>query len=156
MAQKVIHLTQAGFDKFEAELDYLRKIRRAEVANRLHIALDEGGELVENAEYEDAKNEQAFVEGRILELENMIQFAQIITDEGPKDTVRINSLVTVQEGKDDPETFHIVGPAEANPREGKISYESPLGQSLMGHKVSDKVTIKAPDGDFMYKILSIE
>jgi transcription elongation factor GreA len=159
MENQVEHLTREGFEKFEAELDHLRTVRRNEVAVRLHQALEEGGDLVENAEYEDAKNEQAFVEGRIQQLEALLNRAQIIDDEeheGPPDEVRLNSMVTVKEEGYDPETFHIVGKAEADPRQGKISNESPLGQALLGRRVGDTVTIDAPDGTFDYHILSIK
>ena len=159
MANNVVHLTREGHQKLENELNYLRAVRRSEVAERLRRALEEGGDLVENAEYDDAKNEQAFVEGRIQQLEIMLSRARIIEDkmpEGPADVVHLNSRVTVQEGKYDPETFHIVGPAEADPRRGRISDESPLGRALLGKRAGDSVTVKAPDGEFKYKILSVE
>jgi len=155
--QQVVHLTREGYEKFDAELQYLRNVRRYEVAERLRLALEEGGDLVENAEYEDAKNEQAFVEGRIQQLELLLSRAHILENGTQKaDVVRINCTVTVQEEGEKPETFHIVGAAEANPLEGKISDVSPLGRALMGKKVSDKVTISAPDGSFTYKIIKIE
>ena len=159
MVGDVVHLTRDGYQKLESELNYLRSVRRSEVAERLRLALEEGGELVENAEYEDAKNEQAFIEGRIQQLELMLSRAQIIEDteqDGPKGIVRLNSHVTVQEHGEEPETFHIVGRAEAAPREGKISDESPLGRSLMGKKEGETVTVEAPDGAFEYKILKVK
>jgi transcription elongation factor GreA len=115
-------LTKEGYQKLQDELDYLRTAKRQEVANRLHEAM-EGGELIENAEYEAAKNEQAFVEGRIQELEVLLATAKIIEENGKKksDIVQIGSKVTIKEGNFEPETFIIVGVAEANPREGKIS-----------------------------------
>ena len=159
MVENVVHLTREGFTKLENELNFLRTVGRSEVAERLHAALEEGGELVENAEFEDAKNQQAFVEGRIQQLELMLSRARIIEDElpaGPSDVVRLNSRVTVQEEGFEPEVYHIVGPAEAEPRAGKLSDVSPLGQALMGKKAGDKVVVKAPDGAFEYVILSIE
>ncbi|HCK66742.1 MAG TPA: transcription elongation factor GreA, partial [Anaerolineae bacterium] len=115
-------LTKEGFNKLQDELDHLRTKKRQEVADRLHEAM-EGGELIENAEYEAAKNEQAFVEGRIQELEILLATAQIIEENGKHkkgDGVQVGSKVTIKEGNFEAETFTIVGAAEANPREGKI------------------------------------
>ena len=159
MVSDVVYLTQEGFEKLEQELNELRTVRRNEVAERLRLALEEGGDLFENAEYEDAKNQQAFVEGRIQHLENLLSRARIIEEqehEGPADSVRLNSLVTIQEDGYEPETYHLVGPAEANPREGKISDASPLGRALLGKRPGDKVVVKAPDGAFEYVIISVE
>ncbi len=159
MDDQIVHLTREGYQRFESELNYLRGVRRSEVADRLRQALEEGGDLVENAEYEDAKNEQAFVEGRIQELEMLLSRARIIEaalHNGPMDTVALNSIVTVQTAGEDPEKFHIVGAAEANPLEGRISDVSPLGRALIGRRVGDEVTVSAPDGAFTYRILSIE
>ncbi len=159
MVEEVVHLTREGFEKLEAELNYLRTVRRSEVAERLRLALEEGGDLVENAEYDDAKNEQAFIEGRIQHLENLLSRARIIEDQehiGPSDVVRLNSIVTIQEEGFEPETYHIVGPAEADPRAGKISDVSPLGRALLGKRPGDIALVEAPDGHFEYKILSVE
>jgi transcription elongation factor GreA len=159
MVHEIVHLTREGYRKFEEELQHLLTVRREEVAGRLHQALEEGGELIENAEYADAKNEQAFVEGRIQELESILSRARIIEDEesnGPPDSVRLNSVVTIQEEGYDPEKFRIVGNAEAAPREGLISNDSPLGKALWGKKVGDEACVEAPDGEFKYRILSIE
>jgi transcription elongation factor GreA len=158
MTDEVVYLTQEGYDRFEAELEELLNVRRVEVAERLHQALAEGGELVENAEYEDAKNEQAFVEGRIEYLRTLLSRAKII-EEGKRGdgVIHVNSVVTVQEvGYDQKETFHIVGAAEADPREGRISNLSPLGQALMGKQKGDRVKIQAPDGQIEYVILSVK
>jgi transcription elongation factor GreA len=160
MEDQIQHLTRDGFRKFEAELNYLRTVRRSEVAERLRIALEEGGDLVENAEYDDAKNEQAFVEGRIQQLEMLLSRASIIEDEAKpgstkENMIRLSSIVTVQEEGSEPETFRIVGPAEANPAAGKISDVSPVGSALLGKKVGQTVTIEAPDGSFTYRIVSI-
>lgn len=159
MEDQVVHLTREGYEKFDAELQYLRNVRRYEVAERLRLALEEGGDLVENAEYEDAKNEQAFVEGRVQQLELLLSRAQILENgQTPisDGIVRLNCTVTVQEDGEKPEKFHIVGAAEANPLEGRISDVSPLGKALLSKKVGDKVTISAPDGSFSYKIIAVE
>jgi len=161
MSDQTQYLTPQGLKDLEARLDHLRNVRRQEVASRLHQALEEGGELVENAEYEDAKNEQAFVEGEILRLETILSNAQIIEEsekeKGKKAEVRLGDKVKVQEkGQKGTEVFQIVGAAEANPREGRISNESPLGRALIGHKVGDNVTVRAPDGNFVYVIKSIQ
>jgi transcription elongation factor GreA len=116
----------------------------------------EGGELIEDAEYEAAKNEQAFVEGRIQELEMLLANARVIEETGHMDTVQIAATVTIQESGYDPEVYTIVGPAEANPREGRISNESPLGRALMNHRAGDVVTVDAPDGTFTVRILKVE
>jgi transcription elongation factor GreA len=149
------YLTHEGFTKLQEELEYLRKVKRQEVAVRLHEAI-EGGELIEDAEYEAAKNEQAFVEGRIQELEILLANARLIEGTGKKDVVSIGAKVTIQEEKNEPEIYTIVGPAEANPRCGKISNESPLGKALMEHKADDLVKVDAPGGHFSVKILKVE
>lgn len=161
MDDQVTHLTREGFQKFEGELNYLKGVRRTEVAERLRLALEEGGDLVENAEYDDAKNEQAFVEGRIQHLELLLSRASIIEEESSaaaesKDSVRLNSVVKLQEGRRTPEVFHIVGRDEADPMQGRISNVSPLGQALMGKTAGESVTVSAPDGSFTYKILSVD
>ncbi len=154
MGEHLVYLTREGYEKLEAELNYLRTVRRQEVARRLHEALAEG-ELLENAELEAARNEQAFVEGRILELEGLLRSSQIIQEEGGKETVRLGSRVTIVEKDGAPETYHIVGSAETDPSVGKISYESPLGKALMGHKVGDEVQVQAPAGMLTFRIVGI-
>jgi transcription elongation factor GreA len=148
-------LTRQGHEKLQDELEHLRTVKRQEVANRLHEAM-EGGELIEDAEYEAAKNEQAFVEGRIQELEILLANARIIEDTGKKDTVQVAAKVTIQEEGNDPETYVIVGPAEANPREGRISNESPLGRALMDHRAGDMVKVDAPGGAFTVRVVKVE
>ena len=150
---KPTYVSREGLEKLRAELDELVNVRRPEIAGRIHDA-KEHGELAENAEYEDAKNEQAFVEGRILALETLIKNAILIEETHPTDHVAIGSTVTV-ESTDGRQTFTIVGSAEADPRDGKISNESPVGRSLLGHKKGDQVVVKVPAGDFSYKILAI-
>jgi transcription elongation factor GreA len=159
MSEATNYLTRAGYEELESKLHYLRTERRREVAERLHQALQEAGELGENAEYEDAKNHQAFIEGEIRRLEEILSNAQIIEDdaERPTDMVVIGSRVTLREkGLEETEVYFLVGPAEANPREGKISYKSPLGKALMDQKVGDEVLVHAPDGDILFEIIAIE
>ncbi len=149
------YLTQEGFDKLQLELDFLRKERRQEVAARLREASD-GEDLIENAEYEAAKNEQAFVEGRIKELEILLATARIITESSQHETIQVGSKVTIQEeGIEEKESLVIVGAAEADPAEGKISNESPLGKALLNHKKDEEVVVDAPNGSFKVKILKI-
>jgi transcription elongation factor GreA len=148
-------LTREGYKKLQEELDFLRASKRQEIANRLHEAM-EGGELIENAEYEAAKNEQAFVEGRIKELEILLATARVIGENEKAETVQVGSKVTVQEEGGSPETYTIVGAAEANPRSGRISNESPLGKALLNHKASDLVQVDAPAGTFSVVVLKVE
>jgi transcription elongation factor GreA len=147
-------LTQEGYDKLQEELKYLRSVKRQEVADRLHEAMD-GGELIEDAEYEAAKNEQAFVEGRIQELEILLANARVIEENTKKDTVQVGAKVTIQEDGQDPEEYTIVGPVEARPRNGRISNESPLGRALMDHRAGDDVEVEAPGGSFVVRILKV-
>ena len=148
-------LTKEGYEKLQQELDFLRKDRRQEVAARLREASD-GEDLVENAEYEAAKNEQAFVEGRIKELEVLLATAKIISEGGTSGLIQVGSKVTIrEEGYEEKESFIIVGAAEANPSEGKISNESPLGRALLDHIKNDVVAVEAPDGEFNVKILKV-
>jgi transcription elongation factor GreA len=158
MTERATLLTEEGLQKLLEELEYLRTVRRQEVAQRLHDAM-EGGDIQENAEYEDAKNERAFVEGRIMTLESMLKNIEIIASSGTNDTVSLGSHVTVVEvaGEEEgPETYHVVGSAEADPVEGRISNESPLGRGLMGRKVGDVVTVNAPSGFIKFEIVKIE
>lgn len=156
MNKQQAFLTEQGYQKLEEELIYLRTERRKEIARRLELALDEG-DLLENAELEDARNEQAFVEGRILTLERTLRNAIIIEeDEGPHETVTLGSHVTVVEGDGPPETYHVVGSAEADPTGGLISNASPLGQALLGQKVGDKVMVNAPGGILEFEIVGIQ
>lgn len=153
---EVQYLTPEGLKNLEERLKHLTEVRRAEVAERLRRALEEGGDLSENAEYEDAKNEQAFIEGEILRLEAILSTAQIIETTGNSDQVQLGSVVTViEKGSKEKEVYHLVGSAEANPREGKISIESPLGKALMGAKVGDQVVVNAPDGQITFVIKAI-
>ena len=149
-------LTKEGYQKLADELEFLRTDKRKQVAERLHEAM-EGGELIENAEYEDAKNEQAFVEGRIQELEIILASAHIIEDQGKNPTtVEVGDTVVVKEGDNEPEEYTIVGAAEANPRKGKISNESPLGRALLNRTVGDDVMVEAPGGMFNVRVVKIK
>jgi transcription elongation factor GreA len=150
---KTTYISKDGLDKLRQELDEMLAVRRPEVAQRIHDA-KEHGDLSENAEYEDAKNEQAFVEGRIQTLESMIKNATLIDENTSTDHVQIGSTVKVT-GEDGDETFTIVGSAEAKPSDGRISNESPVGRALLGRKKGDKVVVQVPAGDFSYKILEI-
>ncbi len=155
MPQKQTFLTPEGLAKLEEELEHLRTIRRQEVAAKIQRA-KELGTTVDNAEYEDAQNERAFVEGRILTVEQMIQTAALIHHEqSPKGRVELGTQVTVQTQDGNKEKYIIVGRAEAKPGEGKISNESPVGRAIMGKKVGDEVKVEVPAGVFKLKILSI-
>ncbi|HOG58665.1 MAG TPA: transcription elongation factor GreA [Anaerolineaceae bacterium] len=149
----ISYLTREGFEKLQVELDDLRNNRRKEIAVRLQEAMEDG-ELIENAEYEDAKNEQAFVEGRIKDLELLLATARII-DEGENEQgfIQVGTTVTVQEGENEPETYMIVGPAEADPILGRISNESPIGRALINHKAGDTVKVEAPGGSYTVVII---
>ncbi|MFL7812561.1 MAG: transcription elongation factor GreA [Anaerolineales bacterium] len=149
-------LTQEGYDKLQKELDYLRSERRQEVADRLREALD-GSPLGVDAdvEVEAAKNAQAFVEGRIAYLKSILAQAQIVDDISKTDVVQIGTTVTIEDADKEKETYTVVGRAESDPVEGKISYESPLGSALMGRSKGDEVDVLAPDGVFKVKIVKI-
>lgn len=157
MVDQPQYLTPEGYQALEKRLRHLTQVRRAEIAERLRQALEEGGDLTENAEYEDAKNEQAFIEGEIQRLELILNTAEVIEATDSTDEVVLGSRVTVVEkGTKDQEVYHLVGSAEARPSEGKISIESPLGKALMGAKLRDNVTVKAPDGNIVFVIKAIE
>ncbi len=149
-------LTKEGFQKLQEELDHLRSSKRQEVAERLHEAM-EGGELIENAEYEAAKNEQAFVEGRIQELEMILASARVIEDNAKHaGVIQVGTTVTIEEEGSPAETYTIVGAAEANPREGKISNESPIGKAVIGHRAGETLFVDAPGGHFKVKIVKVK
>lgn len=149
------YLTQEGYVKLQEELELLRTVRRQEIAERLHEAM-EGGELIDNAEYEAAKNEQAFVEGRIKELEILLATARVVEEIGPVDSVQVGSRVTIREDGSEEEHYTIVGAAEADPSLGKISNESPLGRALMNRKAGETVQVDAPAGSFAVTIVKVE
>jgi transcription elongation factor GreA len=149
------YLTPEGHQRLLEELDYLRTTKRQEVADRLGEAMD-GGEFIEDAEYEAAKNEQAFIEGRIQELSATLANARIIENTGVHDVIQIAAKVTIQEDNNGPEVYTIVGPVEADPKAGRISYESPLGRALIDRQEGDVVPVEAPDGSFTVRILKVE
>ncbi|MBS4217066.1 transcription elongation factor GreA [Bacillus sp. FJAT-49711] len=155
--EKVFPMTEAGKEKLEQELEYLKSVRRKEVVERIKIARS-FGDLSENSEYDSAKEEQAFVEGRITTIENMVRNAKIIQDdELNSDIVTLGKTVTFVELPDgDEETYTIVGSAEADPFEGKISNDSPIAKSLLGHKVDQEVTVQTPGGEMRVRLLSIK
>ena len=153
MNNKPAYLSREGLEKLREELEEMVNVRRSEVAARIHEA-KEHGDLSENAEYEDAKNEQAFVEGRIQTLSALIKNAVLIDENHSTTHVQIGSTVEV-EGSDGRETYTIVGSTEASPTDGKISNESPVGRALLGHKKGEKVVVSVPAGAFTYKIIGI-
>ena len=154
MIQNVNYLTREGYQKFEEELKILQEQRRDEIAATLREIMA-SGDSEDSSEYDIAKAEQAFVEGRIRELEILLATARVI-EEQASDIVRIGSKVTVEEPGCPPEVYRIVGPAESNPMAGKISYRSPLGRALMDRKNGDQVSVSSPDGNFVVKILRVE
>jgi transcription elongation factor GreA len=157
MAQeKVFPMTQAGKEKLEQELEQLKSVKRKEVVERIKIARS-FGDLSENSEYDSAKEEQAFVEGRITTLENMIRNAKIIQEDAENSTtVSLGKSVTFVELPDgEEETYTIVGSAEADPFEGKISNDSPIAKSLMGKQVGDEVVVQTPGGEMNVRIVSV-
>jgi transcription elongation factor GreA len=148
-------LTREGYEKLQQELVYLRTEKRAEVADHIRIAKDDG-DLRENAGYETAKLEQAFVEGRIQTIEEILKHAQIIEHNGDVDQVALGSTVVVQEESYEPETYQIVGSAEANPSNGRISNASPLGRALLGRRVGDVIDVNTPGGISSFEIVEIK
>ncbi len=150
------YLTEEGRTELERELDKLVNIDRPALAVKLKEAVSQG-DLKENADYHDAKEQQSFIEGRIQRLESILRRAVIIESDTQSDVIQIGSEVTIREdGGDDDETYMIVGVAEANPREGKISYESSVGAALIGHKKGDSVKVKTPSGEIVFKIRKIK
>ena len=151
----VSYLTAEGHEKLQNELAELKGPKRDALAARLRFAIQQG-DLSENADYIQAKEEQGFLEGRILELENVLRNVEIINkDQVKKDKVGIGSTITVQEDDFEPETWFLVGPNEADPRNGMISHESPIGRCLIGHKTGDLVTADIPSGKIHLKIIKI-
>ena len=153
----VSFLTSEGYQKLQEELEYLRTTRREEVAQRLHEAI-EGGELLDNAELEAAKNEQAFLEGSIKELEILLATARVVDDSDvDKEVIQVGNKVTLQEeGSSATEEYEIVGAAEADPSAGKISNESPMGRALLGTRVGDRVQVDAPAGSYFVQVLKVD
>ncbi len=156
MLNKEIILTHEGVAKLEEELNYLKTVRRREVAQRIKQAIA-FGDLSENSEYDEAKNEQAFIEGRIVALENMLRNVRVIDDEDiTTDRVSIGSTVKILDIEfDEVLEYTIVGSAEADPGQNKISNESPVGKALIGNQIGDIVDVNVPDGVIKFKILEI-
>jgi transcription elongation factor GreA len=149
------YLTADGEKKLRAELDELKGPARQNLSKRLRSAIQQG-DLSENADYISAKEEQGFLEGRILELEQILKNVRIIDESGmARDMVDIGAHITVQEEEYPPDTYYLVGPKEADPKNGRISYESPIGKALIGHRVGDEVLAETPGGTIKLKIVSI-
>lgn len=154
--EKTFPMTLEGKNKLEAELEELKTNKRAEVIDRIKIARS-FGDLSENSEYESAKDEQSFVEGRIKEIDHMLNYAEIIdSDAIDKNEVAVGKKVTFQEDDDEPETYQIVGAAEADPFDGKISNDSPIAKGLIGHRLGDQVEIETPAGKMSVKIVEVK
>lgn len=155
-SEKEVVLTLEGLNKLESELEHFKTVRRREVAERIKQAL-EYGDISENSEYEDAKNEQGFIEGRILALEKMLRNAKVIDNVGiSTDVVSLGTRVKLTDLENN-ETmdYTIVGSAEANPADGKISNESPVGRALMGQRMGSIISVKVPVGEMKYKVVGI-
>lgn len=155
MADKPIYLTIEGKKKLEEELEYLINVRRKEVAADIQSAKDEG-DISENSAYDEAKLTQGFIEGRIQTIETQLRNAVIIERNGRSDTVDVGSKVTVLEEGSSKETYHIVGSAEADPSNGRISNESPIGKALLGARVGDVIKAEVPDGEIAFKVVHID
>ncbi|MCA9972770.1 MAG: transcription elongation factor GreA [Anaerolineales bacterium] len=154
--EDVVYLTEEGLEKIKEELAYLTGEKREELSRKLETAIAQG-DLKENADYHAAKEEQGFVEGRIKDLEHALRRAKIIAEDLPSDVVRVGSKVTVvEDGYDDEEMYHIVGAHEADPANGLISNESPIGHALLGAKKGQTVTAQTPGGAIQLKVRRIE
>jgi len=159
LTEDVVLLTREGLEDIKVECEFLKTKKRKEVAERLKDAISYG-DLSENSEYEEAKNEQAFVEGRIVELEKMIKNAQIIDEKKAHSgkTIQIVTTVTIksQTRGEEAETLTIVGSTEADPFQNRISNESPIGSAILGHKKGDMVKVQTPAGEFEFEILDLK
>ncbi|MGL5649598.1 MAG: transcription elongation factor GreA [Clostridium sp.] len=157
MSEKKFIMTYEGVQKLEAELEYLKTVKRKEITEKIKVALGYG-DLSENSEYDEAKNDQAFTEGRILQLENMLKNAEVVDESDlPSDIVAVGSKVRVKDYDFDEEVeYTIVGSAEADPMKFKISNESPVGAGLLGKRVGDVVEITIPDGVSKFEVLEIK
>jgi transcription elongation factor GreA len=153
---EVTYLTAEGADRLRNELDFLKGPSRDALAQRLRAAIEQG-DLSENADYTAAKEEQGFLEGRIQELDRVLSNVVIIQEKSqPRQLVEIGAHITIQEEGDTPETYHLVGPNEADPRTGRISHESPIGKALMGHAVGETITAETPNGSIKFVIKEIK
>ncbi len=156
-SSKEVILTRDGLLKLEQELEHLKTVRRKEVAERIKTAID-FGDISENSEYDDAKNEQAFIEGRIITLEKMLKNAKIIEkDNSDSKTVGVGNTVILKDFEfDENLEYTIVGYAESNPTENKISNESPVGKAVLGKQVGEEIEVEVPDGKIKYKIIDVK
>lgn len=156
---KQIFVSKDGYLKLQNELEHLKTVKRAEIAQAIKKARS-FGDLSENSEYDEAKNEQAMVESRIAELENMLKVAVVLNkDQIQRDVVSLGTSVKVkimEDGTEETALFQIVGSAEANPMEGRISDESPVGKALVGHRCGDKVNVETAYGVTVYEILAVD
>ncbi|MVP02215.1 transcription elongation factor GreA [Paenibacillus lutrae] len=157
MSEKEVLLTQEGLKKLEDELEHLKSVKRREVAERIKVAIGYG-DISENSEYEDAKNEQAFIEGRVITLEKMLRNARIVNlDEVDTSTVSVGSIVTLKDLEfGELVEYTIVGTAESDPFQNKISNESPVGKSIIGKQKGAKVDVTVPAGVIQYEIMDIK
>ncbi len=156
MQNDVVYVTEEGLQKIKEELAYLQTEKREEISVKLEAAIKQG-DLKENADYHSAKEEQGFIEGRIKDLEDALRRAEIIEDNAPTDIVSVGNTVTVvEEGFDEEETYYIVGPHEADPANGRISNESPIGRALLGAKKGQTITAQTPGGEINFTIQSIK
>lgn len=153
--QQVLYVTKQGLKEIKREFEFLRTEKREEISAKLEAAISHG-DLKENADYHAVKEEQAFVELRIRELEDSLRRAQLIEDVGPSDVVRVGNKVTVvEEGFDEEETYHIVGAPEADPGNGRISNESPIGRALLGARTGQVVRAETPAGEIQLQVRAI-
>ena len=156
MADKPVPLTPEGREKLQKELDFLVNVKRPEVAEAIHSAKEEG-DISENSAYDAAKEQQGFVEGRIMQIELMLKNAEIIESPSSNGVVVLGSKVkVVEKGTKDEEDYQIVGPAEADPAKGRISNESPVGRALMGQRKGAEVVVKTPAGDRKLRLIEVK
>lgn len=155
MVVKAFFITPEGQKKLEEELDYLITVKRIEVARQLREAIAEGDDIDDNVAYEVAKNEQSFVEGRIIQLEEKLALSRVVGPYMPTGSAQIGSTITIEDAAGNKTTYQIVGPTETNPRQGLISYESPLGQALIGRKTGEDIQVNAPIGMLQFRVLSV-
>lgn len=156
MTDEITYLTAEGKADLERELEELLNVKRPQLAIKLKEAVSMG-DLKENADYHDTKEQMGLLDGRILRLQAILRTAVVIDNDGPTDEVGLGSTVTIREvGSDEDETYTIVGPAEANPRDGKISQKSPIGAALMGKKKGRRVKVETPEGVITFEIRKIQ
>ncbi len=155
MTEQPSYLTAEGAERLKQELEHLKGPAREDLAKRLRHAIQQG-DLSENADYSAAKEEQGFLEGRIQELERILHNVVIIDPNIARDRVDVGARITVQENGFEPEDYYMVGPKEADPANGRISHESPIGKALIGHREGDEVVVDTPGGSVQLKILKIE